>query len=44
MAVKAKISALVASDPKNALNEHKRSVIDNFVKAVEEKLTLLSSE
>jgi putative ATP-dependent endonuclease of OLD family len=44
MAVKAKISALVASDPKSALNEHKVSVIDNFVKAVEEKLTLLSSE
>ena len=44
MSVKAKVSALVASDPKNALNVHKRSVVDNFVQAVTEKLKMLNSE
>lgn len=44
MSVKAKVAALVASDPKNALNVHKRGVIDNLLQAVLDKLKRLSSE
>lgn len=44
MEVKAKVALLVVSNPRNALNSHKRSVIDNFAQAVTQKLDQLSSQ
>jgi putative ATP-dependent endonuclease of OLD family len=43
-AVKAKIAELVAANPKNALNVHKRGVIDNLGQSLLDKLAKLPTE